>query len=69
MNDERKDADQSHKHPLPQAISTKQKIQNTEAYQQAEEDMLNDAELSAHSPNDDLDERKSARLGEDTYFI
>ena len=24
----------------------------------------NDAELSAHSPNDDLDEGESARLGE-----
>ncbi len=35
------------------------------AHNQAEEDMLQDAELSSHSPNDDLDEGETARLGED----
>lgn len=36
-----------------------------EAHEQAEHDMENDVELSAHSPNDDLDEGETARLGED----
>lgn len=36
-----------------------------EAHRQAETDMEKDADFSAHSPNDDLDEGESARLGED----
>jgi hypothetical protein len=35
------------------------------ARQQAEEDIQQDADLSIHSPNDDLDEGETARLGED----
>lgn len=35
------------------------------AYEQADEDIQQDADLSVHSPNDDLDEGESARLGED----
>lgn len=35
------------------------------AHKQADRDIANDAELSAHSKNDDLDEGESARLGED----
>jgi hypothetical protein len=31
--------------------------------------MNEDAELTAHSPNDDLDEGETARLGEDTGDI
>ncbi len=31
----------------------------------AEKDMDNDVELTAHSPNDDLDEGETARLGEE----
>jgi hypothetical protein len=54
-----------HEHPLPQEISNTQKQQAVKAHEQAEEDMDSDAELSAHSPNDDLDEGESARLGED----
>lgn len=34
------------------------------AHDEAEKDILNDAELSAHSPNDDLDEGETARLGD-----
>ena len=34
------------------------------AHKQADKDIASDAELSAHSPNDDLDEGESARLGE-----
>lgn len=35
------------------------------AHDQAEKDIQNDADLSIHSPNDDLDEGETARLGED----
>jgi hypothetical protein len=55
----------THEHPLPQEISsTEKKIAET-AHQQAEKDMDDDVELTAHSPNDDLDEGETARLGED----
>jgi|GEM_PF-6012936 len=35
------------------------------AHDQAEQDIEKDPELSIHSPNDDLDESESARLGGD----
>jgi hypothetical protein len=35
------------------------------AHDQAEEDIQQDAEFNSHSPNDDLDEGETARLGED----
>lgn len=35
------------------------------AHDQAEEDIAHDPDLSMHSPNDDLDEGETARLGED----
>jgi hypothetical protein len=37
----------------------------TEASKQAKKDIDMDADLSIHSPNDDLDEGETARLGED----
>jgi len=52
-------------HPLPNEISSLQKQRNEDAHRQAERDIMNDAEFSAHSPNDDLDEGETARLGED----
>ena len=39
------------------------------AYQEATKDIDADPELSASSPNDDLDEGESARLGENTGLI
>ncbi len=54
-----------HENPLPQEISNEQKVLNESAYKEAEKDMDNDAELTAHKPNDDLDEGETARLGED----
>jgi hypothetical protein len=54
-----------HEHPLPSEIGTKEKVQASRAHDEAEKDMENDAELTSHSPNDDLDEGESARLGED----
>jgi len=53
-----------HEYPLPGDISQEQRQQNTDARQQADKDMDNDAELTAHSVNDDLDEGETARLGE-----
>jgi hypothetical protein len=35
------------------------------AFEQAEEDFQQDADLSLHSPKDDLDESETARLGGD----
>jgi len=66
---ERKNQDEKaqgkHAHPLPREISKTEREQAANAHEQAEEDMDNDAEISAHSPNDDLDEGESARLGEE----
>ena len=58
-----------HEHPLPQEISNKDKEKAIEAHKEAEKDMDEDAELTAQSPNDDLDEGETARLGEDTSEI
>jgi nitric oxide reductase activation protein len=54
-----------HEHPLPQEISNEEKKKTDKAHNEAEKDMENDVDFSAHSPNDDLDEGESARLGED----
>ena len=35
------------------------------AHKQAEKDIAQDADLSIHNPNDDLDEAETARLGND----
>ena len=58
-----------HEHPLPQEITKQEREKATKAHDEAEKDMNEDAELTAHSPNDDLDEGESARLGEDTSEI
>lgn len=39
------------------------------AHDQAEKDMDADAEFTAASPNDDLDEGETARLGEDDTLL
>lgn len=40
-----------------------------QAHIQAEKDIEQDPDFSSHSPNDDLDEGETARLGEDTTDI
>jgi len=60
-----KDKRPARQHPLPNEISSLQKQRNEDAHRQAERDISNDVDFSAHSPNDDLDEGESARLGED----
>ena len=54
-----------HENPLRHEISDEQRALNESAHEEAEKDILNDADLSIHSPNDDLDEGETARLGED----
>lgn len=54
-----------HEHALPQEINATDKKVAEAAHEQAEHDMEEDADLSIHSPNDDLDEGETARLGED----
>ncbi len=69
-NPENKKSEQGkHEHKLPQEISQGEKEQFLSAHQEAEKDMENDAEFTATSPNDDLDEGESARLGEETDLI
>ena len=58
-----------HEHPLPHQISNEQRKLNESAHEEAERDMDADAELTASSPNDDLDEGETARLGEETPLI
>jgi hypothetical protein len=42
-----------------------EKEQNRAAFEEAMHDIDDDVELSTQSPNDDLDEGETARLGED----
>ncbi|MGN6617699.1 MAG: hypothetical protein ACTHJ5_11045 [Ilyomonas sp.] len=53
QNDEQKKGEQNDNDKIKQA------------HEQADEDISKDADLSIHSPNDDLDEGETARLGED----
>jgi hypothetical protein len=53
-----------HEHPLRQEIDGREQKVTQEAHRQADEDMAEDPDLSAQSPNDDLDEGETARLGE-----
>jgi hypothetical protein len=52
-------------YPLPGEISPEQKQININARKEADKDMMDDAEFTAHSKNDDLDEGETARLGEE----
>jgi hypothetical protein len=54
-----------HEHPLPQEIKNSERAQAEKAHEAADKDIEEDADLSIHSPNDDLDEGETARLGED----
>lgn len=55
----------THENPLPGEINSQEKKQNSSALRQADKDINNDPEFTAHSKNDDLDEGESARLGEE----
>ena len=68
---ERKDQNErgKHEHPLRSEITDKQREQAANAHEQADKDMEDDVDLTSGSPNDDLDEGESARLGEKTDLI
>ena len=61
----RKNKKPHHDHQLPSEISYGQRKENADALRQADKDMSKDAEFTAPSKNDDLDEGEAARLGED----
>jgi len=54
-----------HENPTRHEISNAEKKITDAAHEQADKDMDNDIEFTAHSPNDDLDEAETARLGEE----
>jgi hypothetical protein len=60
-----KDKKGHHEYPLPGEINPAQKQLNINARKEAEKDIMEDAELTANSKNDDLDEGETARLGEE----
>ena len=64
-----KKPDGKHENPLPGEISPAQKKRNEQAHNEAEKDMAQDPDLNNKSKNDDLDEGKSARLGEKTDLV
>ena len=51
--------------PSPQEVHNSEREAASKAHDQAEHDIAEDPDLSLHSPNDDLDEGETARLGED----
>lgn len=55
----------THEHPLPQEIKRTDKATAEAAHEQAEHDMDEDPDFAVHSPNDDLDEGETARLGQE----
>ena len=59
----------NHEHPLRHEISNTERKKAAAAHDQADRDMEEDVDLSLHSPNDDLDEGESARLGDKTDLI
>jgi len=63
-NKSRKGKKPHHENPLPGQISAPERKQNADALRQADKDMNEDAEFTARSKNDDLDEGETARLGE-----
>ena len=64
-NNKKKEADKK----KPAANATVNRTNDSEnvvaAHDEALSDIEQDADLSIHSPNDDLDEGETARLGED----
>lgn len=58
-----------HEHPLGQEIKNEERKKAEAAHREADKDIENDPDFSVHSPNDDLDEGETARLGEDTSGI
>ena len=64
-NDKKSEYTGRHENPLPSEIPSSEKRNALRAHEEAEHDMNEDPELTASSPNDDLDEGETARLGEE----
>ena len=59
-----------HENPLPGDIAPKQRKENADALQEADKDIKDDPEFTAHSKNDvSCYEGESARLGEKNSLI
>ncbi|RYY85803.1 MAG: hypothetical protein EOO15_16085 [Chitinophagaceae bacterium] len=58
-----------HEHPLRNEIPQSDLDAARVAHEQADQDISHDPDFAAHTPNDDLDEGETARLGEDTSGI
>ena len=72
MLQEKNQSGQEKEQPAPQSDSANnlneeaaKKENVVAAHEQADKDIAADPDLSLHSPNDDLDEGETARLGED----
>lgn len=59
----KKDKKQEHQPTTPNQTPSHPNAE--QAHEQAEKDISKDPDLSIHSPNDDLDEGETARLGDD----
>ncbi|HEY0059423.1 MAG TPA: hypothetical protein VGB56_09815 [Flavisolibacter sp.] len=64
-NREQQEEGGKHENPLPSEIGKEERQQTALAHDEAEKDIEEDPEFSASSPNDDLDEGETARLGDD----
>ena len=64
-NDERRNNDQKRSNNRDNNKFSGKKDVTDNAREEALGDIEEDADLSIHSPNDDLDEGETARLGED----
>ena len=58
-----------HEHPLREEIHAAERKAAEKAHEQADHDIGEDPDFSIHSPNDDLDEGETSRLGEDITEI
>ena len=65
--DKRKPADKQDEQPRQDINKENENV--AAAYEEASKDIDQDPDLGIHSPNDDLDEGETARLGEKTDLI
>jgi hypothetical protein len=62
---QRENKDRTKQNELQKPVSEQEREQNRSAFEEAMHDIDEDPDLSEPSPNDDLDEGESARLGEE----
>ena len=69
LPDKRKPEDNEQEQQRPRQDVERENENVAAAYEEASKDIEQDPDLSIHSPNDDLDEGETARLGEKTDLI